>query len=66
MLDHLVVSPNFLAKKGLHTDAAKIFKPDWILFTSPKGEVSPNRTYVGNNWVGGFSDHLPVFVDIKK
>jgi endonuclease/exonuclease/phosphatase family metal-dependent hydrolase len=66
MLDHLVVSPNFLGKKGLHTDAAQIFKPDWILFTSPKGEVSPNRTYVGNKWVGGFSDHLPVFVDIKK
>jgi predicted extracellular nuclease len=38
-----------------------IFKPDWLLY---KGD-RPNRTYGGPNYYGGYSDHLPIFLDIE-
>jgi len=39
-----------------------IFKEDWLLYEGK----SPNRTYGGTNDYGGYSDHLPVFMDIQK
>lgn len=66
MLDNLIISHSLLNSKSGITcsfDAAKILKKDWILFTNNKGEKSPNRTYGGTNYYGGFSDHLPVSVE---
>jgi predicted extracellular nuclease len=39
-----------------------IFKEDFLLY---KGE-SPNRTYGGDNYYGGYSDHLPVYLDMMR
>jgi len=39
---------------------AYIFKPEWLLDTKNR----PWRTYQGPAYKGGFSDHLPVYVDI--
>lgn len=39
-----------------------IFAPDWLRF---KGK-GPNRTYGGTNYYGGYSDHFPVFMDIRN
>lgn len=39
-----------------------IFREDWLLYEGK----SPNRTYGGPNYYGGYSDHLPVFMDIKR
>ena len=38
----------------------------WMLFADHKGKEKPNRTYVGSKWVGGISDHLPVYLILKK
>ena len=38
------------------------FEEDFMMYTNKKGEVSPNRSFGGNNWYAGFSDHLPVFL----
>jgi len=65
MLDNLIVSCNLVdATNGLSVkyDAGSIFKEDWILYKNEEnGSVSPNRTYGGKNYYGGYSDHLPVF-----
>ena len=38
------------------------FEEDFLMYTNKKGEVYPNRSFGGNNWYAGFSDHLPVFL----
>jgi len=68
MLDQIIVSFGFFMNHGLTmlSNDIQIFKPDWILYKSSKtGRVSPNRTYGGNNYYGGYSDHLPVYVELK-
>ena len=68
MLDDIIVSQNLLTdKKGyrISYEDGKIFKPDWILYTNKKtGKTSPNRTY-GKFYYGGYSDHLPIYIDLK-
>jgi predicted extracellular nuclease len=70
MLDNLIVSYSLLnQEKGFSTgyNGGRIFKQDWMLFHVKKTNVDvPNRTYGGNNYYGGISDHLPVFVTFKR
>lgn len=68
ILDQFIVSGGLLQqRKGLFTrpDAASIFSPDWLLTDD---ELHPGkrpfRTYDGYRYSGGFSDHLPVVLDL--
>ena len=68
ILDQFMVSGNLLInKKGLITSqtSVHIFHPGFLLkeddhFT---GNL-PFRTYSGPRYIGGFSDHLPVYLDL--
>lgn len=63
MLDNLVVSETVLTGKGMQVEGEKgyIFSNDWMVYTNKNGEQTPNRSYVGNKYVGGVSDHFPVY-----
>lgn len=63
MLDNLVVSESVLKGKGVRVEGSKgnIFNTDWMIFKNKNGDKTPNRSYVGNKYVGGVSDHFPVF-----
>ena len=64
-IDHIIVSNNFFnSKSGIQIKDYNVFKKDWLLYTNPNGEKYPSRTYGKNKWYGGFSDHLPIFVDL--
>jgi hypothetical protein len=68
MIDQVFVS-DFLLKcnKGLYTEPGmcRIFKADFLLRDDPKYPGrSPFPTYVGYKYNGGYSDHLPVLLDI--
>jgi predicted extracellular nuclease len=69
MIDQVVVSNKLLInKKGLTTDSKmlRIFKPDFLLRKDPKYPGNtPFSTYRGYKYQGGFSDHLPVLLDLK-
>jgi predicted extracellular nuclease len=68
VFDQFIVSKNLLTSNNsyyIKNSAAHIYKPLWILFDHPKNGLIPNRTYVGSKWVGGYSDHLPVYLDIN-
>ena len=69
MIDQVIVSERLLTcKKGLYTDVKmlNIFKPDFLLRKDPKYPgFSPLSTYRGYRYQGGFSDHLPVLLDLK-
>jgi len=63
MLDNLVVSETVLKGKGMLVEGEKgnIFSNDWMIFTNKNGDKTPNRSYVGNKYVSGVSDHFPVY-----
>lgn len=67
-LDQMVVSGNLLRSDHsvrVYGNGAQVFKADFLLKKNRKtGEVSPRRTYAGESYQGGFSDHLPVFLDL--
>ena len=69
LFDNIIVSNNLLQNNqgySVKNSEAFIFSPDWITYTSKNGTKSPNRTYGGNNYYGGYSDHYPVYVILKK
>lgn len=69
-LDQIIVSKYLLLQphslQVLHQEA-KIFNASYLLEPDEKflGQ-RPYRTFVGFKYVGGYSDHLPVFFDIFK
>ncbi|WP_339711235.1 endonuclease [uncultured Kriegella sp.] len=67
LFDQIMVSHNFLNhKKGTHSFAhANIF--DEVFLTEFKGKFkgTPYRTYVGRKYIGGYSDHFPVYIQLK-
>ncbi|HRK27784.1 MAG TPA: endonuclease/exonuclease/phosphatase family protein [Chitinophagales bacterium] len=68
-LDQFVVSNAFFTdKKGIRLTPAdvRIYNPQWLLFTNNKGEQMPNKTYGGNKYYGGYSDHLPVVLYLRE
>ncbi|MEG2070204.1 MAG: hypothetical protein RR034_02370, partial [Bacteroidales bacterium] len=68
-LDQIMVSTAFLTKGGsLHVkeEKAHIFKADFMFIPDEKyGGEKLFRTFSGPKYVGGFADHLPVFVTIS-
>ena len=68
MLDQIIVSEGLLqAKKGLKTSigSAVIYRQDFLLFKHKKYGETPNRTYGGSRYYGGYSDHLPIYLKME-
>lgn len=61
-LDQFYVSPSLLP----HLSEPHIFAPDWLLKEDEKylGK-QPHRTYIGPRYQGGYSDHLPIYIDLR-
>jgi len=71
VLDNIIISSALLNdKKGIHCkpEDAKIFKPDWILYTDKNGKkAGPAKSYAGKTFHrDGYSDHLPVILTLTK
>jgi hypothetical protein len=68
MIDQVIVSATLLSSgTGLYTTQSmfKIFKPEFLLKKDPKYPgLSPFPTYRGYSYQGGFSDHLPILLDL--
>jgi hypothetical protein len=68
MLDQFIVSGSLLRKNGgIYTrpGAARIMLEDFLLVEDETySGVRPFRTYDGFRYAGGFSDHLPVVLDL--
>ncbi len=67
IFDQFIVSGNMLDKKNqyfIRNSSASIFSPRWILYDHKTYGLIPNRTYASGKWVGGYSDHLPVYFDL--
>ncbi|MBI9065938.1 MAG: endonuclease [Salinivirgaceae bacterium] len=70
ILDHMIVSGNLIndsLKTHVSLDDIHIFNADFLLEPDESFlGVKPFRTYVGFKYNGGFSDHLPVFLDLHQ
>lgn len=70
MLDQIIVSSALLRKEnGISTDIASIavFQAGFLLEEDTRHlGMQPFRTYVGMRYHGGFSDHLPIYIDLMK
>ncbi len=68
LFDQIIVSSSLLMndKEGYYLDSAYIFKEDFLLQQSGDYKGYTWRTYVGNHYHGGYSDHLPVYISLKK
>lgn len=69
VLDQIIVSQGFLkSKSGYWFDPKNthILKKDFVLFKNNKtGEEKPNRTYSGEKYHNGYSDHLSVYIQLN-
>lgn len=71
MLDQIVLSSsivNCTGKVCYQKSSASVYKQPWMLEQEGKYKGAPLRTFVGDKFMSGFSDHLPVyiFIDLKK
>ncbi len=68
ILDQVIVSGNMLSDtSSIHVkdNEAKIYKADFLLEEDKSsGAKKPFRTYLGPRYNGGFSDHLPIYIDL--
>lgn len=69
LLDHLIVSGNLLqtdaplSTSEAHADVARL--PFLLTEDKKFGGRQPFRTYLGPRYLGGISDHLPVWVEFR-
>lgn len=68
MYDQILFSSAFMNKeqKGFYFHAAHIFNREYMITRSGKYKGYPFRTYDGNIYVGGYSDHLPPYCILLK
>ena len=69
VFDQLVVSTALLDGPGrlrVTEEGARIHDPDFLLADYPAYPgKKPFRTWAGPRYLGGYSDHLPVFLDLR-
>lgn len=69
LIDQIIVSGNLLTDDcgsiKTHNKSLTIFDAPFLLEDDKKYlNQKPNRTYIGYKYHGGFSDHLPVYIDL--
>lgn len=65
VLDQMMVSKAFFKKKTkVLKKTAEIYSPEFLL-TEYKGNIVPKRNYGGRNYLNGYSDHLPIFIEVQ-
>ena len=67
LFDQIIFSTNFFDyKKGTHSFAtADVFDEHFLTQWKGKYKGNPFRTYTGKKYLGGYSDHFPVYIRLK-
>jgi predicted extracellular nuclease len=66
VLDHMMISPGMIANKGFRAipKSGKINEFSYLL-TTYKESIVPFRTYARDQYLDGYSDHLPVSFTVE-
>lgn len=66
VFDQILLSDTFFKENTeIQFKNADIFNRDILINKDGKNKLKPYRTYVGTRYLGGYSDHFPVFVKFK-
>ena len=67
MLDQFILADNLQDHKGWDfvENSAQIMDPDWMRQHTEKYEGYPLRTFGGQTYLNGFSDHFPVYIILQ-
>lgn len=68
LFDQIMVSQAWLDKnqKGFFFQKAEIFNRPFLATTTGNFKGYPHRTYVGDTYAGGYSDHFPTYIVLFK
>lgn len=68
LFDQIYFTSNLVQKStnDYHFWKAGIFKPAYLIDNKGQYKGYPLRTYAGGNYIGGYSDHFPVFIHLIK
>ncbi|NJL13501.1 MAG: endonuclease/exonuclease/phosphatase family protein [Microscillaceae bacterium] len=71
IFDQIILSPALLSENRpgsyyYQAKSARVFAPDWMKQKEGSFQGYPWRTYVGNNYTNGYSDHFPVYLFLIK
>ncbi len=68
LFDQMMVTRPFINKKsgGWQVYKSIVFKEPWLLQTDGAFKGYPFRTFVGDVFINGYSDHLPVYFFVLK
>lgn len=67
LFDQIILSHSFLnyEPKTHRFEKANIFAPKFLREWKGKYKGNPFRTFVGKKYIGGYSDHFPVYVSLR-
>lgn len=68
LFDQIIISSAWLDKKqnGFFFKDARIFRKDFMINQNGHFRGYPKRTFDGNKYIGGYSDHLPTYIVLLK
>lgn len=68
LFDQIIITQAFLDKKqkGYRYHSSRVFNESFLAQPEGRFKGYPFRTYVGDNYHGGYSDHFPVYILIVK
>lgn len=68
LFDQVIISPSFVQKSttGYHYYKARVFNEKFITQKSGKYKGYPQRTYSGDSYNYGYSDHFPVYITLVQ
>lgn len=67
LFDYMLLSPAFLSsKKWYYRGDCGIFVRDYMIHTSGDLKGYPLRSFHAGHYTAGYSDHLPVFLELEK
>ncbi len=67
LFDQIMMSPAFvLQKSGFHFHKAVVFNKAFLMQKDGRFKGYPWRSFAGGSYLGGYSDHFPTYILIKK
>jgi hypothetical protein len=68
LFDQIVMTPAFIdeQEKGFVYYKAKVFNKPFLMQSSGRFKGYPFRSFAGGQYLGGYSDHFPTYIYLKK
>jgi predicted extracellular nuclease len=68
VIDQIMISKSLIDLKGLEfvRGSPTIYMPEAIKYTFGKYKNTPKSTFSGTTYIGGYSNHFPVYIKVKK